>query len=118
MGLVLGIGSGLFALIILWIVGLILCVVFSRVSSLRNGVVGVGILVIGVTVILIFYPRKSDEDSEKTSKQPVDNISVLRTTIFVVACLFAVISLVFMLVFHWMEPQYAPALLARKKYTF
>ena len=35
MGLVLGIGSGLFALIILWIVGLILCVVFSKVSSLR-----------------------------------------------------------------------------------
>jgi hypothetical protein len=35
----------------------------------RNGVVGVGILVIGVTVILIFYPRESDEDSEKTSKQ-------------------------------------------------
>ncbi|CAB4002035.1 Hypothetical predicted protein [Paramuricea clavata] len=118
MGLVLGIGSGLFALIILWIVGLILCVVFSRVSSLRNGVVGVGILVIGVTVILIFYPRESDDGSGKTSKQPVDNLSVLRTTIFVFACLFAVVSMVLMLVFHWMEPQYAPALLARKKYTF
>ena len=35
----------------------------------RNGVVGVGILVIGVTIILIFYPRESGESSEETSKQ-------------------------------------------------
>ncbi|XP_028402050.1 transmembrane protein 218-like [Dendronephthya gigantea] len=118
MALVLGIGSGLFALIIIWIVGLILCVVFSRVSALRNGVVGIGILIIALTVILILYPRESDESPKETSKQPVDNLSVLRTTIFAGACLLAVISLVLMLVFHWMEPQYAPALLARKKYTF
>lgn len=118
MGLVLGIGSGLFALIILWVVGLILCVVFSRVAALRNGVVGVGILVIGVTCILIFYPRESGEDAKETTKQPVDNLYVVRTTVFVATCVFAVVSLVLMLIFHWMEPQYAPALLARKKYAF
>lgn len=84
----------------------------------RNGVVGIGILVIVVTLILIFYPRESTRDVRDTSKQPVDNLSVVRTTVFVAACVFAVVSLVLMLIFHWMEPQYAPALLGRKKYTF
>lgn len=47
---------------------------YSQITMLymfffRNGVVGVGILVIGVTVILIFYPRESDDGSGKTSKQ-------------------------------------------------
>lgn len=118
MALVLGIGSGLFALIIFWIVGLFLCVVLSRVPALRNGVVGIGILVIGVTFILIFYPRESTGDAKESSKQPVNKFSIVRTTVLVAACVFAVISLVLMLIFHWMEPQYAPALLAREKYTF
>ena len=35
----------------------------------RNGVVGIGILIIALTVILILYPRESDESPKETSKQ-------------------------------------------------
>ncbi|XP_046852508.1 transmembrane protein 218-like [Xenia sp. Carnegie-2017] len=118
MSLILGIGSGLFAVILIWIIGLVLAIAFSRVSNLRNGVPGIALLITIITVVFIFYPRESKDDAETSSKQPVDNIFVLRITVFVVASLFVFISLVLMLLFHWMEPQYASPVRTRMTEKF
>ncbi|XP_048588831.1 transmembrane protein 218 [Nematostella vectensis] len=122
MALVLGVGVGLFVLVLLWVLGILGCVAFSRATGgLKNAVFGIGVLLIVVTLVMLFYPRKTrqEELGGRSSKQvEVDGLIIPRTVLFAFMCIFALVTFVFLVVFHWMEPIYSPALTSRKTYQF
>lgn len=122
MALVLGIGVGLFVLILLWVLGILGCVALSRATGpLKNAVFGIGVLLIVATVILLFYPRKTREEelaNAAVKQGEVDQLIIPRTVLFSFMCVFALVAFVFLLLFHWIEPIYSPALTSRKTYVF
>ncbi|XP_031564480.1 transmembrane protein 218-like [Actinia tenebrosa] len=122
MALVLGVGVGLFVLIFFWVLGILGCVSLSRATGgLKNAVFGIGFLLILLTITMLFYPRKTKEEELAGSsgkKVEVDYMIIPRTVLFSFICVFAVVAFVFVLIFHWMEPIYSPALTTRKTYSF
>ncbi|KAK3699429.1 hypothetical protein QZH41_018590 [Actinostola sp. cb2023] len=122
MALVLGVGVGLFVLMFLWVLGIIGCVSLSRATGgLKNAVLGIGVLLVLITIVMLFYPRKTREEElagSSARKVEVDTMIIPRTVLFSFVCVFAVVGFVFLLIFHWMEPIYSPALSSRKTYAF
>lgn len=49
--------------------------------------------------------------------QNVDSLSVVRIIVFTFICFFALVGFIF-LIQHWFEPIYAPAVTAKRIYTF
>ncbi|XP_020614537.1 transmembrane protein 218-like [Orbicella faveolata] len=121
MTLVAGMGLGVLLVLIFWTLGIIGCVALSRTSGpLKNAVVGIFFLLVLLTLILIFWPRKTVEEElagSTAKKIEVDGLIIPKTVLFVFICIFAAVAFVF-LVQHWMEPVYSPALTSRKTYAF
>jgi len=120
MALVLGLGSGLFSLIVLWIVGVFGVFLLSRMSgALSNATIPVVLLLILTTVVMVVYPRKTLQEELQTQKQSqnVDTLSTPRIVIFTIICVFVLIGM-FFLIQHWFEPIYAPAVTAKRTYAF
>ncbi|XP_065056516.1 transmembrane protein 218-like [Rhopilema esculentum] len=120
MALVFGIGSGLFSLTVLWVIGIFVVFLLSRTGgSLRNATIPVVLILCITTIVMIIYPRKSLDEELQTKKQAqnVDNIWIPRIVLFTFICLFTLIGFVF-LVQHWLEPVYSPAVTAKRIYSF
>lgn len=103
---VLGVGIGLFAILAIWTVAIISCIIFHRThKKFGTGVVAVASV---VTVILILIPRDSE-----LPKKPVfklyDELFLWRTSLVILLGLSAIIGLLIFVVMHLMEPQHAQA---------
>lgn len=118
MGLVFGIGTGLFSLGIIWIVGIFVCLLLSR-SGKQAGVFGIGFLLVLLTLVMVFYPRKEvgevDIDQDEES---VDTFAIPRILYAVFITLFLLIALVAYMLDHVLMPNIATAAKVKKTYTF
>lgn len=120
MGLVLGIGSGLFSLIVIWMIGFVAIFLMSRASGpIKNGMIPLVLFLIMTTLVLVFYPRKTlnEELQADSQDQDVDRLAIPRIVLFSFVCLFALIGLLFFMQ-HMLEPIYSPAVTAKRIYTF
>ncbi|XP_045203566.1 transmembrane protein 218-like [Mercenaria mercenaria] len=102
---VLGVGIGLFLIILVWALSLFLCIVFSRaVGAISN--IGIVMILFATlfTVILLVLPR---EDFEAPTTKIYDYSIIFRSVLIAACSLFLVIGLVAFLIIHLMEPVYA-----------
>lgn len=102
---VLGVGIGLFLIILVWAISLFLCIVFSRATGAISNI-GIAVILFAIlfTVILLVLPR---EDFAAPSKTVYDYSVIYRSVLIAVCALFLVIGLVAYLVTYLMEPVYA-----------
>ncbi|KAL4230382.1 hypothetical protein ACF0H5_010764 [Mactra antiquata] len=102
---VLGVGIGLFLIILVWALSLFLCVVFSRASGAISNV-GIVMILFALlfSVILLVLPR---EDFEEPSTKVYDYSIIFRSVLIAACALFLVIGLVAYLAAHVMEPVFA-----------
>ncbi|KAJ8034263.1 hypothetical protein HOLleu_21026 [Holothuria leucospilota] len=113
MGLIFGIGTGLFIIIVLWTITVLLSLAFSRVDSLRP-VAGVLVLVTTIiTIILVLYPREG-AIPEAVDVVVTDHTFWGRVAMLAGMGLFTMLSLLFMLVFHWTDPVIARPIKSRR----
>ncbi|XP_057302576.1 transmembrane protein 218-like isoform X1 [Hydractinia symbiolongicarpus] len=135
MGLVFGIGTGLFSLGIIWIVGIFVCLLLSR-SGKQAGVFGIGFLLVLLTLVMVFYPRKEvgevDIDQNEEVNEylitfstetdvgicSVDTFAIPRILYAVFITLFLLIALVAYMLDHVLMPNIAAAAKVKKTYTF
>ncbi|XP_071806388.1 transmembrane protein 218-like [Asterias amurensis] len=107
MALVFGIGVGLFVLSIIWGLSLLLCIILSRAKgAAKSG--GIAMIVVAslITVILIIYPKEGLQP-EPVDNRITDGMFWTRVVILSMLSVFALLSLVFMFIFHWTEPIFA-----------
>lgn len=98
---VLGIGIGLFLIILIWILSLFVCVVFSRATGLLSYLGIVMILFAALfTIILLVLPRA---DLTPPTAKIYDFSVVYRSLLIAGAVLFLLIGLVAYLVMQIME---------------
>ncbi|XP_066915873.1 transmembrane protein 218-like [Clytia hemisphaerica] len=118
MGLVFGIGSGLFAIGVLWILGVVLCLLLSR-SGKSGGVFGVCAFLVILTLAMVFYPREDANGPDTTTaNEVVDNMAIPRILYAAFIALFFIIALLLYMVDHILMPNIALAAKVKKTYTF
>ncbi|XP_060590312.1 transmembrane protein 218-like [Ruditapes philippinarum] len=102
---VLGVGIGLFLIILVWSLSLFLCIVFSRSTGAISNV-GIVMILFAIlfSVILLVLPR---EDFEAPTTKKYDYSIIFRSVLIAGCSLFLVIGMVIFLLLHLMEPIYA-----------
>ncbi|XP_053307945.1 transmembrane protein 218 [Spea bombifrons] len=108
---ILGVGSGVFILAIIWVVTLLLCVLLSRVSgSARFSVIPVFLLAVILTLILVFFPRADETPAPEKEIQIVDSFFIGRYFLISIMSVVFLGSAFLALVYHVLEPVYAKPL--------
>jgi len=101
-------GTGFIILIVVWIICILLCLVFSRCegSAAYVGIVCILVAII-VTLVLWFYPR--DVPADKTYVA-YDNTSVLRVAVVSLLGVMLLVGGVVVVLFHVFDEHRATAL--------
>ncbi|XP_036305270.2 transmembrane protein 218 isoform X1 [Pipistrellus kuhlii] len=110
-GTVLGVGTGVFVLALVWVLALLLCAVLSRASgATRFSVVLVFLGALLITAVLLLFPRASETPAPEEEVKIVDTFFIGRYVLL--ACLTAVFlgALFLVLTHHILEPIYAKPL--------
>ncbi|XP_066115726.1 transmembrane protein 218 isoform X2 [Saccopteryx bilineata] len=110
-GTVLGVGTGVFILALLWVSVLLLCVLLSRASGLaRLSILFVFFGALIITSVLLLFPRASEISAPEVEIKIVDAFFIGRYVLL--ACLIAVFlgGLFLLLIHHILEPVYAKPL--------
>ncbi|XP_070255303.1 transmembrane protein 218 isoform X1 [Myotis yumanensis] len=110
-GTVLGVGTGVFVLALVWVLALLLCAVLSRASgATRFSVVLVFLGALLITAVLLLFPRASETPAPEVEMKIVDAFFIGRYVLL--ACLTAVFlgALFLVLTHHILEPIYAKPL--------
>ncbi|XP_066221231.1 transmembrane protein 218 isoform X3 [Saccopteryx leptura] len=110
-GTVLGVGTGVFILALLWVSVLLLCVLLSRASGLaRLSILFVFFGALIITSVLLLFPRASEIPAPEVEMKIVDAFFIGRYVLL--ACLIAVFlgGLFLLLIHHILEPVYAKPL--------
>ncbi|KAM8814919.1 transmembrane protein 218 isoform 2-T2 [Rhynchonycteris naso] len=110
-GTVLGVGTGVFILALLWVSVLLLCVLLSRASGLaRLSILFVFFGALIITSVLLLFPRASEIPAPEVEMKIVDAFFIGRYVLL--ACLIAVFlgGLFLVLIHHILEPVYAKPL--------
>nr|XP_033773380.1 transmembrane protein 218 [Geotrypetes seraphini]XP_033773382.1 transmembrane protein 218 [Geotrypetes seraphini]XP_033773383.1 transmembrane protein 218 [Geotrypetes seraphini]XP_033773384.1 transmembrane protein 218 [Geotrypetes seraphini] len=104
-GMVLGVGSGVFILALLWVLALFLCLFLSRASGFaRVSIILIFILALIVTLILLFLPRDTQTPAPVKEIQIVDTFFIGRYFLVSVLSVIFLGSLFLLLIYHIMEP--------------
>ncbi|KAM8928013.1 transmembrane protein 218 [Pelodytes ibericus] len=108
---ILGVGTGVFVLAVIWVVTLLLCVLLSRASGkARLSAVLVFLLAVTVTLILLFFPREVETPAPMTEVQIVDTFFIGRYILISIISVIFLGSFFLTLVYHILEPIYAKPL--------
>ncbi|KAM9456048.1 transmembrane protein 218 isoform 1-T2 [Clarias gariepinus] len=111
MGGVLGVGTGVFLIILIWIGTLVLSLIMSRAAGpAKHGIIPLVLLALTITLILVLFPRASELPSSVQETQIVDTFFIGRYVLLAVVIVVFLVSLFFLLPFHLLEPVYAKPL--------
>ncbi|XP_063799829.1 transmembrane protein 218 [Pseudophryne corroboree] len=111
---VLGVGTGVFVLAVIWVITLLLCIILARASgAARFFSILLLFLAVILTLILVYFPRDSQTPSTVTEVQIVDTFFIGRYVLISVMSLIFLGSLFLALVYYALEPVYAKPLRAR-----
>ncbi|CAH2320362.1 transmembrane 218 [Pelobates cultripes] len=111
---ILGVGTGVFILAVIWVLTLLLCVFLSRASgTARLSAVLVFLLAVIVTLILVFFPRASETAATLKEIQIIDTFFIGRYFLISIMSLIFLGSTFLALVYHILEPVYAKPLRLR-----
>ncbi|XP_077985733.1 transmembrane protein 218-like isoform X2 [Glandiceps talaboti] len=128
MATVLGVGVGIFILAFIWTLTFALCLFFSRSQGglklsdivyltpecLWNAGIGIFFLSLIITLILIFFPREDPSAPVVEDYTIYDNTIIGRTVLVSFMGLFVLVGVVFVFLFHWMDPMLAKPI--KKRY--
>lgn len=109
---VLGVGVGLFLVILVWAIAILVCFISSRSKggAQYTGLGSCGLAFL-ITLVLIFVPRVPDDVHDKTPAETItkiyDELFIWRIFLVVFLAASALAALGLMLGFYWMEPVYA-----------
>ncbi|XP_036450886.1 transmembrane protein 218 [Colossoma macropomum] len=107
-GAVLGVGTGVFLIALIWIVTLVLGLLLSRASAPTKLVmIPIVLLALTITLILVFFPRAAEVPSPVKETQIVDTFFIGRYVLLSIVSVVFLAALFTLLPFHLLEPVYA-----------
>ncbi|XP_036381493.1 transmembrane protein 218 [Megalops cyprinoides] len=110
-GTVLGVGTGVFLIALIWIVALVLGVLFSRATGpTKLTVIPVFFLALVTTLVLVFFPRSAEMPSPIREVEIVDSFFIGRYVLLSVVSLVFLVAFFMLLPMHFLEPIYAKPL--------
>uniref|UniRef100_A0A8C2PU98 Transmembrane protein 218 n=1 Tax=Cyprinus carpio TaxID=7962 RepID=A0A8C2PU98_CYPCA len=113
---VLGVGTGVFIIALIWIVTLALTIVLSRATdalsavALLLGIIPIFLLTLTVTLVLVFFPRAPEVPSPEKAVQIVDMFFIGRYVLLSLVSVVFLAALFMLLPLHFLEPVYAKPL--------
>ncbi|XP_072282600.1 transmembrane protein 218 isoform X2 [Pyxicephalus adspersus] len=111
---ILGVGTGVFVISVIWIVTLLLCVLLSRTSGTTRLLnVVFFLLALIVTLILVFFPRASETSTPEKEFQIVDTFFIGRYVLLSVMSVIFLATAFLSLLYYLLEPVYAKPLRTR-----
>ncbi|XP_056400234.1 transmembrane protein 218 [Hyla sarda] len=111
---VLGVGTGVFVIAVIWVVTLLTCVLLSRAAGTARFLsLSLFLLAVIVTLILIFFPRASETPSPEKEVQIVDTFFIGRYVLLSLISAIFLGSLFLSVVYYILEPVYAKPLRLR-----
>lgn len=110
-GTVLGVGTGVFLIALIWIVALVMGMLLLRASGpTKLGVVPVFLLALIVTLALVFFPRSSETPSPFREKEIVDTFFIGRYVLLALSSLVFLVAIFILLPHYFLTPIYAKPL--------
>ncbi|KAM9298915.1 transmembrane protein 218 [Gastrophryne carolinensis] len=111
---VLGVGTGVFVIAVIWVVTLLLCVLLTRASgAARLLSVIFFLLALIVTLILVFFPRAQETPAPEKEIQIVDTFFIGRYVLLAVMSVIFLASVFLSVMNYVFEPVYAKPLRSR-----
>ncbi|KAG9482423.1 transmembrane protein 218 [Eleutherodactylus coqui] len=111
---VLGVGTGVFVIAVIWVVTLLSCILLSRASgAARLSSIALFFLAVIITLILVFFPRASETPSPEKEVQIVDSFFIGRYVFLSLISVIFLGSLFLALSYYILEPVYAKPLRLR-----
>ncbi|KAM3868591.1 transmembrane protein 218 [Diretmus argenteus] len=108
---VLGVGTGVFLVALVWVVALLLGIILLRASGpAKLGVVPVFLLALIITLALVFFPRSPETPSPFKEMEIVDRFFIGRYVLLSVVSVVFLTVLFMLLPHHFLEPVYAKPL--------
>ncbi|XP_066507455.1 transmembrane protein 218 [Hoplias malabaricus] len=105
---VLGVGTGVFIIALIWIVSLVLTLLLSRASAqTKLFIIPTVVLALTITFILIFFPRAPEFPSTVKETQIVDTFFIGRYVLLSIVSVVFLAALFALLPFHLLEPVHA-----------
>ncbi|CAL8305383.1 transmembrane protein 218 [Gadus morhua] len=109
-----GVGTGVFLIVLIWILALIFGIILLRGSGpIRLGVVPVFLVALIITLVLVFFPRTSENIPPFQEAEIVDQLFIGRYVLLSVASVAFLAALFMLLPYHLLEPVYAKPLRTR-----
>ncbi|XP_006892910.1 PREDICTED: transmembrane protein 218 [Elephantulus edwardii] len=110
-GTVLGVGTGVFLLALLWVLVLLLCVLLSRASGVaRFSTIFVFLGALIITSVLLLFPRASEFSIPEEEIKIVDTLFIGRYVLLALLSAIFLGGLFLVLMHHILEPVYAKPL--------
>lgn len=110
-GMVLGMGTGVLLIAVIWIIAFVIGMILLRASGpTKLGVVPIFLLALISTLTLVFFPRSSETPSPFKEMEIVDTFFIGRYVLLSVAGLVFLVALFMLLPYHFLEPVYAKPL--------
>uniref|UniRef100_A0A673WS59 Transmembrane protein 218 n=1 Tax=Salmo trutta TaxID=8032 RepID=A0A673WS59_SALTR len=110
-GTVLGVGTGVFFIALIWIVAFVLRMILLRATGPTNlGVIPVFLLALISTLILVFFPRICNCLNISFLLQTVDTFFISQYVLLSVASVGFLVALFGLLPLHFLEAVYAKPL--------
>ncbi|CAB1352355.1 unnamed protein product [Coregonus sp. 'balchen'] len=110
-GTVMGVGTGVFLIALIWIVALVLGMILLRATGpTKLGVIPVFLLAFIATLILVFFPRSSETLSPFKDIEIVDTFFIGRYVLLSVTSVGFMVALFGLLPLHFLEAVYAKPL--------
>lgn len=108
---VLGVGTGVFIITLIWILTLALTIILSRATGpTKLGIIPVVLLALIITLVLVFFPRASEVPATQRAVQIVDMFFIGRYVLLSLVSLVFLAALFMLLPLHFLEPVYAKPL--------
>ncbi|XP_056323581.1 transmembrane protein 218 [Danio aesculapii] len=108
---VLGVGTGVFIITLIWILTLALTIILSRATGpTKLGIIPVVLLALIITLVLVFFPRASEVPAPQREVQIVDMFFIGRYVLLSLVSLVFLAALFMLLPLHFLEPIYAKPL--------
>lgn len=113
---ILGIGIGLFILILIWTLTIGSCIIVSKTKGFSYIASSSFVASCFITVLLIWIPREPPSYDPKSDIRIYDSLFIWRIILIIImtlSCLFAFSNVLS----HWMEPIFAKRIKGSDKWT-
>ncbi|KAI7793798.1 transmembrane protein 218 [Triplophysa rosa] len=109
--MVLGVGTGVFIVALIWIVTLALSIILSRATGQTMlGIILLFLLALTITLVLVFFPRATEVPSAEREVEIVDTFFIGRYVLLSLVSVVFLAGLFMLLPLHFLEPVYAKPL--------